>query len=341
MKSAPSVTVVVPVLNGRDLLPISLQGLADSDLPRNEWELLVVDDGSTDGTAEVAARWADRVLSVDGGPKGPGFARNVASHAATGDVMVLVDADVCVHPETIRRIRDHFTDPGVGAVFGAYDDHPSEADFLSQYRNLYHRYVHLKGAGDAETFWAGCGAIRRDLFVELGGFDTVMFPRPQIEDIELGYRIRDAGYRIVLDPEIVGQHLKRWTFRGIVKTDLLDRGIPWMRLLLRTKRDPSLNVGGQEKLKTALMGISCVFLLAALVLFDVRWLAATIVPLAVIVAMNLSLYRWFAGLRGWGFALRVIPMNLIYYLISGMAVAIAMVLHLLSSKSSPGGAAGT
>lgn len=333
-------SVLVPVLNGRELLPATLGAIFASDLPRVDWELVVVDDGSTDGTAEWASTRADRVSVVDDGPKGPGFARNQGAAEVDGDVIVLIDADVQVGPQALRRIRDHFTDsPDVGAVFGAYDEHPGSPDFLSQYRNLYHRYVHLVGAGDAETFWAGCGAVRRDLFLRLGGFDTIAYPRPQIEDIELGYRIRDAGYRIVLDPEIGGSHLKKWTLLGIIRTDLLDRGIPWMRLLLGDgpggKRSTTLNVTGTEKFKTALMGLGSLgFLISALIRSPFVALGAGLAILLIVV-LTLPVYRWFAKLRGWAFALRAIPMSLLYYFISGLSVAIALGLHLFGSKANP------
>jgi Glycosyl transferase family 2 len=330
-------SVLIPVLNGRELLPKSLGALLESNLAREEWEVVLVDDGSTDGTAEWATSRVDRVVSVDGGPRGPGFARNIGAAEAKGDIIVLVDADVCVHPDALRRFRDHFdSSDDVGAVFGAYDDTPTSPDFLSQYRNLYHRYVHLQGAGDTETFWAGCGAVRRDLFTRLGGFDTVAYPRPQIEDIELGYRIRDAGYRIVLDPAIEGTHLKRWSFGKMVKTDLFDRGVPWMRLLLGDgpggRREATLNVGGSEKFKTVLVGLSCLLLGLAVVLLQPALAVVALGPLAVVALMTLPVYRWFAEQRGVGFAVRVVPLNILYYLISGIAVAIALTLHVLDPK---------
>ena len=335
MKQNPALTVITPVLNGMSVLPRCFEALQASDLPRSEWELLLVDDGSSDGTGAWASQRAARVITVEGGPLGPGFARNLGAAEASGETLVFVDADVCVAPDALRRFRDLFAgDDTLGAVFGAYDEQPSSPEFLSQYRNLYHRFVHLQGAGEAETFWAGCGAVRRTLFADLGGFDTVAYPRPQIEDIELGYRIRDAGYRIVLDPLIQGTHLKRWRLWGMVKTDLLDRGVPWMRLLLGDgpggARTATLNVGASEKVKTALMGLACALILLAIVSLDPLWLGIAAIPLLLIAAMNLPVYAWFARLRGWGFAVRVIPFNLLYYLISGIAVATALVLHVFA-----------
>lgn len=223
----------------------------------------------------------------------------------------------------------------VGAVFGSYDDAPADPGFLSQYRNLYHRWVHLRGAGDAETFWAGCGAVRTRIFRDVGGFDEARFPRPQIEDIELGYRIRDAGWRIVLDPDIQATHLKRWTLGGMMRTDLLDRGVPWMRLLLAEPRPDALNVDPSERLRTGLVGLALTLLVVAAVTGRALWAVAAASALALNVASNVPLYRWLAGHRGWVFAVRAIPFNVLYYGIAGLSVVLAWIGHLGSRAQEP------
>ena len=81
---------------------------------------------------------------------------------------------------------------------------------VSQYRNLLHHFVHQEGNPEASTFWAGCGAVRRAAFDAVAGYDEARFRRPSIEDIELGYRLRRAGYRIRLDRDLQCTHLKRW-----------------------------------------------------------------------------------------------------------------------------------
>lgn len=328
MSGRPFLSVLVPALNGRQVLPRCFEALAASDLPRGEWELIVIDDGSTDGTQAYAAGVADRVVEVADGPRGPGYARNRGAEVARGEVLVFIDADVCVHPDTLRRFAELFrAHPDVAGAFGAYDAEPEIPGFLSQYRNLYHRYVHLQGAGDAETFWAGCGAIRRDAFLQVGGYDAARYPRPQIEDIDLGYRLGDAGHRLVLDPAIQAKHLKRWTLANIVRTDVVDRGVPWMRLLLERARGrdtaETLNVNTVEKVKTALVGVACLCTVLALALADARWLGGAVAALLPVVLANGPLFAWFARLRGWGFAARVVPMNLLYYFLSGFAVVLA------------------
>lgn len=324
----PFLSVVVPVRNGAPTLPRCLSALETSSFPEHLWELLVVDDGSTDHTGECARLRGHEVLQVPGGPRGPGFARNLGAGAARGTVVVFVDADVCVHPDVLARFAGIFeANPDLAAAFGTYDDSPADPGFLSQYRNLYHRWVHLRGAGEAETFWAGCGAVRRKVFLGLGGFDTRRFPRPQIEDIELGYRIRDAGHRIVLDAGIQGTHLKRWTLSGMVRTDLLDRGVPWMRLLLERPRPDNLNVGLIERVRAALVGLAVVSLLTGAVTGSPAWFALFLGFPALNVASNTPLYKWLADQRGWTFAASAVPANLLYYAVAGLSVVIATVAH--------------
>ena len=126
--------------------------------------------------------------------------------------------------------------PRLVAVFGSYDDQPADPAPVSRFRNLLHHHVHSSSPGPAETFWAGLGAIRRDAFLAAGGFDAARYPEPAIEDIELGTRLVADGASIVLDPQIRGTHLKRWSLTSMVRTDLVRRGIPWVQLQLESGR---------------------------------------------------------------------------------------------------------
>jgi len=232
----PFMSVIVPVYQGARVLPRCLAALRASQMPEGSWELIVVDDASTDATALIAAEFADAVVRLPDRPRGPAYARNRGVEVARGDIVVFVDADVCVHVDTLRRFTSVFThEPDISAVFGAYDTAPEAPQIVSQYRNLLHHYVHWQSAGEAETFWGGCGAIRRQVFMEAGRYDEWSYPRPQIEDVELGHRVRALGHRILLRPEIQCTHLKRWTLRSMVSTDFFRRGVPWASLLLRER----------------------------------------------------------------------------------------------------------
>lgn len=216
----PLISIVVPAHNAESLLPHCLNAILSNDLPRERWELIVVDDASTDGTAAIASGVADKVIPLAGPPRGPAYARNRGFEAARADIVAFIDADVCIHADVLSRFTARFSeDDELGAVLGSYDDEPSAPGFVSQYRNLLHHYVHQRNAGYARSFWAGCGAVQRQPFIEAGMFDENRYGRPQIEDVELGYRMHDKGHRLLLDPLILGQHRKRWTLGGMVHSD--------------------------------------------------------------------------------------------------------------------------
>lgn len=254
------VSVVIPVRNAPIDLEKCLAALAASDL--KPWECIVVDDASTDATPDVARKAGATAISLNENA-GPAKARNEGARRATGDILFFIDSDVVAKRDTIERVAEAFqSDPRLDALIGSYDDEPGSRDFLSQYKNLMHCYVHQNGRRKASTFWSGCGAIRRDLFLEMNGFDE-SYERPCIEDIELGYRLMMQGRTVMLDPGLQVKHLKRWTFWGLIKTDIFDRGIPWTELILRDRHMPDdLNIQISQRVSVAVM-----FLLVALALF--------------------------------------------------------------------------
>ncbi len=328
---APRLSVVVAVHDGGAVLPLALAALAASDLPRGEWELVVVDDASEDGSALLAAEHADVVVRLPGNPHGPAYARNRGAEAARADLLVFVDADVTVHPDTLGRFARLFADePGLSAAFGSYDASPSAPGTVSQFRNLLHHYVHQQGGGSAETFWSGCGAIRRDALLDVGMFDEWHYRRPQVEDIEMGRRLRVRGHRIELHPDIQATHLKRWTLGGMLATDFAGRGVPWMRLLLQegsVSELRTLNLRPQERLSALLALLTVVTLAAAGELFSHAGLFASAATFAGMIALNRGFYAFLLRARGPGFLLAAIPLHLLHYLTAGVAAAAGYLTH--------------
>ena len=283
--AALTVSVVIPAYNASSYLRRCLQHLrASTTAPL---ECIVIDDGSTDDTVAVATEFGATVLNT---PKrsGPARARNIGARAARGVILFFIDADVCVKPDTVARIISDFSeDPDLDALIGSYDNSPECQDFLSQYRNLMHCYTHQHGHRQACTFWSGCGAIRRALFLEHSGFDE-SYERPAIEDIELGYRLAAAKHKLMLNPELQVKHLKAWSFMGLVRTDIFDRGIPWTELILRDKNLPNdLNLQLSQRVSVAL-----VYLLIAIAAAGAIYAGATfLLPLLALFFLALSAYE--------------------------------------------------
>jgi GT2 family glycosyltransferase len=286
---ASQISVVIPAYNGGTQLDDCLNALAR--VATAPAEVIVVDDGSTDGSIQrVAEHNAGVRILATSGRLGPAAARNIGAQAATGDIVFFLDADVCVHADAIERLDTAFSDPAIDAVIGSYDDDPSSRDFLSQYKNLMHCFVHQTARSEASTFWSGCGAIRRDLFLTMSGFDA-SYRRPAIEDIELGYRIRRAGRRILLDRDLRVKHLKKWTFWGLLKTDVLDRGIPWTELILRDQKMPNdLNLQISQRVSIGLVYLMLIYAAE----HAVRYGGYALLPLVTILFILLSSF-WSDG----------------------------------------------
>jgi cellulose synthase/poly-beta-1,6-N-acetylglucosamine synthase-like glycosyltransferase len=329
----PTLSIVVPAHQAEHVLPLSLSALLRSDLPRSTWELIVVDDASQDATAVVAARYADIVVRLPATPGGPAYARNRGFEASRGEIVVFVDSDVCVHRDTLRRmvtLLDESDD--VAAVFGSYDSTPSHPSLVSEFRNLLHHFVHHRDAGEAETFWAGCGAVRAEVFRQVGMFDEWHYSRPQIEDIELGRRLRQSGHRILLRPEIQGTHLKRWTLRDVMLTDFKHRGVPWTRLLLQEGPNSSikvLNLRNSEKFCTFGAGLGWAALVVAPITGSLLPLLVLPVVALIITFVNRDFLRFIQRERGLRFAIAMLPLQWLYYGTNVVSAVFGWVLHIL------------
>jgi glycosyltransferase involved in cell wall biosynthesis len=339
MTTRPLLTVIVPAYNALKTVRACLEGITTSDLSRERFELILVDDGSTDETSLIAAEYCDRVMRLSGKAHGPAFARNRGAEVSRGEVLVFVDADVIVHSDALRRLAVRFeAEPESSAIFGSYDDRPASPGLVSQYRNLLHHYVHQRGRGVAQTFWAGLGAIRRSEFLSAGGFDEWHYASPQIEDIELGRRVHLAGRRIMLDPDILGTHLKKWTLGSTLLADFRHRGVPWMWLILQEgapAKSGSLNVRAFEKVLTGLAGVALLMPWVALFTKHAQWLLVSVAIAVLIGLANTRFYVFLLRARGPLFAMSVVPLHLAYYAGNSVSVIIGWFVHHLFGEPIP------
>jgi glycosyltransferase involved in cell wall biosynthesis len=329
VKSAPTISVIIPVYNGGGYLNLCLQAVAASNY--RSYECIVVDDGSTDGGASIAAQFpmSVRVVHLAEGPRGPAYARNRGAEVARGAILFFLDADIVLSSGALQRVANQFEErTDVAAVFGSYDSRPAAAGVVSRYRNLLHHFVHQNGNREASTFWAGCGAIRRSVFEKIGGFDERRFQRPSIEDIELGYRLRRSGYRILLEKTLQGTHLKSWNLYSLVRTDISCRAVPWSRLILEAKKLPNdLNLKVGQRMSFALVALACVFVLGSIV--QPGWLVGSVAALVAVGIINRRLYAFFIRQGGIRFAVVSFGLHVVYYLYSGLTfVSVWLEYHL-------------
>lgn len=298
------VAIVVPAYNAAGWLPRMLPAALNA---AGRGAVLVVDPGSTDGTAAVAEELGAEVVRLPH-RAGPARARNIGVAHVDADIVLFLDADCVPAPNVVERVREVFAaDPDLVSLTGSYDSAPSDPGFFSQYMNLRHYYTHQRARRMPATFWAGCGAVRREAFLAVGGFDARRFPRPQIEDIELGYRLRRIG-RTCLDPSLQVTHLKRWTLWSTIYTDIVERGIPWTELMLEQDDVPDdLNLRLSQRLAAALAPLALLSipgLVVGLVEGSAWLVGGAVLAVAGAVALQSDFIAELVRLRGAGFAAR-------------------------------------
>ena len=324
-----AVSIVIPVHNGGESFRRCLASLRQF-IPAAT-EVIVVVDGGTDQSDRLAEEFGAKVLQLPIAG-GPAQARNRGAAIATGDILFFVDADVTLGADTLNQVIAAFQrQPTLGALIGSYDDAPGAANFLSQYKNLFHHYTHQTGSDEASTFWGACGAVRRDLFWAIGGFDEA-YRHPSVEDIELGYRLKQKGYAIRLCKQIQVKHLKCWNVASLLKAEVFYRAVPWTELLWRDRQfNNDLNLSHSSRLSLLLTYALVLALITAC-----WWLPALIMAIAIgltLFCLNWSLYRFFYQKRGGWFALRVIPWHWFYFLYGGFAFALGTLRYCLHKPS--------
>ncbi|GAB5496064.1 MAG: hypothetical protein Phyf2KO_11440 [Phycisphaerales bacterium] len=286
-RSAP-ISVVIPVHNGGENLDSAVRAVLESSVVPAD--IIIADDGSTDGAPERAADIDARVrvLRVSDNPGGPARARNAGAQDATQDIIVFVDADVRVQRETLAALIEPLRqESGVIASFGSYDSTPEAAGAVSIYANIRHHYVHQNAGVEAETFWSGLGAVQREAFLDVGGFDET-FTKPSIEDVELGVRLRKNG-RIKVVKGATATHLKRWSLGNLWRTDVVARALPWGRLSVEHEElRGSLNSSRREQLAALLAGLLCL----AVLLLPITLAAMGTFAAAASVVIPAGLWGW-------------------------------------------------
>ncbi|MFC1485939.1 glycosyltransferase [Candidatus Latescibacterota bacterium] len=315
--SEPTVSIIIPVHNGGEQFRKCLKSLEASE-PLYD-EIIVVTDEETDDSQRLAEAFDIGIKIVKPPAQGgPAKARNLGARTAKGSILFFIDADVMIRRDTIGRVIAAFrNDPDLDALFGSYDDNPAELNFLSQYKNLFHHYVHQRANENSHSFWSGCGAIRRDVFLKVGGFNE-HFDHPSIEDIALGYRLRRKGFRTHLVKDLQVTHLKRWDAVSLLKTDVFDRALPWTYLILRYGRFINdLNLKVSDRISVFLLYASIAALLGG---YFITWLLAPAgLGLCALFILNVNLYRFFKKKRGLLFMIMVIPWHWLYLFYCGLA----------------------
>lgn len=254
-------SVIIPAYNASDTLGLCLAALERQSIDRARYEIIVVDDGSSDQTSDVARQAGVKVVRIL--HRGPAAARNAGARAAQGESIFFTDADCEPAFDWLEHMVRAFDDSHVAGAKGTYDTRQTQlvARFVQQeYQDKYDRMLRQPTIDFIDTYSA---AYRRDVFLGEGGFDTA-FSTASVEDQELSFRLAAQGHRFVFVPEAVVYHEHNDTLIAYARRKY---GIGyWKALLLRYHPDKALSDSHTPqviKLQIGLLALTIVAMLLA------------------------------------------------------------------------------
>jgi GT2 family glycosyltransferase len=195
---APSISVVIPVRNGAADLPRCLSSIAANVRPAGGLEIVVVDNGSSDGSGEIARLRGARVIDRPG--LRVGACRNAGAAEASGEILAFIDVDNEIGSDWLEACGSAFREEGIGAA-----GYPYSAPVDGTWVQRMYDALRARAADRRDVEWLGAGnlAIRRTVFDQVGGFDERL---EACEDVQLCHSVRHAGHRVVSEPGMESVH---------------------------------------------------------------------------------------------------------------------------------------
>ena len=222
----PHLSVVVPAYNRQDTIENCLAAVRKSIW--QDYELIVVDGGSRDATRSIARGYADMVITLRG-KKERSHVRDSGFKAAKGEIVVNIDSDIAIKPDTLSRIADYFSKhQKIHALNGLLSKEHPNPDFLSQYKNLYMNYVFNILPESVTFLYGSIHALRRQAAQPYSSDIKIA------DDTALGQKLVSLGKKIAFLKDLEVVHLKKYNLRSFIKNDFR---IPfdWAKIFLKYK----------------------------------------------------------------------------------------------------------
>ncbi len=257
----PKVSVVVPAYNVEKTIEDTIQGLLSQDYPKKRYEIVVVDDGSTDNSKKIVKKFK-RIKLFEQKHKGPAAARNLGVKYSKGNIILFTDADCIPDKNWIKNMIKPFGDEYIAGVAGTYKTLNKEsliARFIGY--EIADRHKTMKNKEYIDFVGTYSAGYRKDIFLKFKGFDTT-FPTSSGEDPELSFRIAKEGHKIVFNPGAFVYHRHPDTLLKFIKQKFL-RGF-WRIHLYKKHKEKILKHSYTPKsiyLQISCLGFSLILLI--------------------------------------------------------------------------------
>jgi len=315
------ISLIIPTRDRQNTLKRCLDSLQES--PFSRFEVIVVDDCSQQNVSDLVKAYGHKIVRLDK-PSGAWHARNRGAQEAQGNILVFIDSDMIIPPDGLPKIHRFFLQNNYAALSGINSCPKNSENFATCYKSLWMHYSYLCSPQNFDWFISGIGAVKRDVFFRLKGFDTSFITQTGGGDLEFGRRLKEAGLKIFLDKELQGNHLKQFTVFSLIKNDY-NRSKGWFRLILRKKMVPDV----LKKLRLANIYPQFIVSVLAVLLFfpsiflsfvSTQFLLIALASLAIYMIANFNLFRFFHQKGGLKFLLKAIPFSFLDHLVSGFGV---------------------
>lgn len=292
------VSVIIPMYNVSGCIDDCLSSVLNQTAAGTE--VLLIDDRSTDDTVRKAARYPFKIIKLER-HLNPAAVRNYGARQATGDVLIFADADVVLQPGSLEKAALLASGPDADAVYGIYTKDTVQTSFFSQLQNLVIVYRCEKLPRDIDMTLSFFCAIKRRAFEDVGGYDENM---PYYEDVELGKKLVENGYRCRFEPEIKTMHLKYYDHKGLI-ADYLKKSAAVALYIKRNGFGNKVTDNGWP-LSVKIAGASAVCLLASIFLIKI-----TVVPFLIFFGLHCAamgpLLSYLVKAKGPGFGMKSYP----------------------------------
>jgi len=229
------ISIIIPMYNAQKTILELLKSIEKQNF--HDLEVLIVDDCSNDRSVNLVdgfkASYRLTVLKM-GKNSGPAVARNHGARKANGDILLFLDSDLFLEEDVLKNVSKFFENPESKCMIGVYSKYPAEPGLIASYKSLQNFYYYTSSMIDKVSFfWGGIGAVRKEVFIEIGDFDT-SYTGADYEDYEFGRRVLKK-YPIYLKRDVILRHYFSNSLWKNIK-DHFKRSGMWMDIFFKERK---------------------------------------------------------------------------------------------------------
>lgn len=323
-----SISIIIPNYNSSKTLKDCLEAIFKWN--NDNYEVILVDDASNDNFLEIVERFPVKIIGLKEN-RGAAFARNRGSEVAKGEILLFIDSDIVIQKNTLPLILKSFEEnKEIAAVTGFFLKEHRNKNLISQYDNLFIHFLYTQLPKYTLTPYTSILAIKKEILKEMGGFDEKIKGATS-EDIELGWRLKDKGFKVLLNKELQVEHLKCYSFKKFIKNKF-KLAFDWMLMFLRKKGRQENN---QVKSNAWWLPINVIItffvvtgFLGGIIFFPFFFIL--IISLIILVIFNINFLVFYKKEKGWLFTFCALGLIFIHAFLAGLGMLSALFFHLFN-----------